>query len=53
MCRRYPEKERRIQKLAPHPNDKRRKYQVGGQFLAPFTIYTPAVGVGETARTVS
>lgn len=54
MCRRYPEKERKIQPLAPHPDGtRRRKYQVGGQFLAPFTIYTPAVGVGETARTVS
>ncbi len=54
MCRRYPEKERKIQPLAPHPDGtRRRKYQVGGQFLAPFTIYTPAVGVSETARTVS
>lgn len=54
MCKRYPEKERKIQPLAPHPDGtRRRKYQVGGQFLAPFTIYTPAVGVDETARTVS
>ena len=52
MCRRYPDRERKIQKLAPHPGSSR-KYQVGGQFLAPFTIYTPAVGVGETTRTVS
>ena len=52
MCRRYPEKERKIQKLAPHPDGKR-KYQVGGQFLAPFTIYTPAVGIGESSRTVT
>lgn len=52
MCRRYPDRERKIQKLAPHPGSSR-KYQVGGQFLAPFTIYTPAVGTGETTRTVS
>ena len=52
MCKRYPEKERKIQKLAPHPDGKR-KYQVGGQFLAPFTIYTPAVGIGESSRTVT
>ena len=52
MCRRYPDRERKIQKLAPHPGSSR-KYQVGGQFLAPFTIYTPAVGLGESTRTVS
>ena len=54
MCRRYPEKERKIQPLAPHPDGtRRRKYQVGGQFLAPFTIYTPAVGIGESSRTIN
>jgi hypothetical protein len=55
MCRRYPEKERKIQPLAPHPDGTRRKkYQTGGQFLAPFTIYTPVVGTGgETSRTVT